>query len=254
MSANILLLVSGGMSVIVAIEAVWVRSHLLPENYRRWISLPAISTTLQTIYYLGLPYFLLLTGMLPPRFWGLSGWDTLAGAAIPLPVAEFVPHLLTTVGSVVYRWLPDIGGTVSTATILGGFLLLLLIIYLQNAETPDGWHKISGLQIIFDVVHWGLYRAILWLIVGNLYLATIGGMVVVAMEWVLASRIGGQTRAEARQLALRFGMGAIAATGFIFVPNLWLIAVTQWLLWQAVRMVVGVWLPQRGTAPPARQV
>lgn len=243
MSSSLGLLAVGGMSVIIAIEAEWVRSHILPPQYRNWFSSPAISAILRIIYFLGLPYFLLIRGLLPPRFWGLSGWNSLATIATPLPVADFLAHMFNTIGRVIYLWIPDIGAVFSTAAILGGFLVVLLMLYLREKPAIGKWYTISVGQIVFDIVHWGLYRAILWVVLGNLYLASIGGMIIIAIEWSIAGKFGNHTLTTIENTTFRFALGVIAVTGFMFVQNLWLIAIAQWLISWSVRTVIFIWHP-----------
>ncbi len=237
MSPQTLLAALGGMSVFVAIEAVWVARRILPAPYRKKIEYLPVQRMLLALYAIGLPYFALMSGLLPPRFLGLRGWDVLAAAFLPQSPAQFLPQALLGIGNTLYLWLPDFGAIVSVTAMLGGVLLVFLA--LNHAETlPPAISEPSAFTVLLDAAHWGFYRAILWRLSGNLYLAAIGGILLIALEWVAVARAGQFSSAESKTLALRFGLGLVGSIAFIFAPNLWLAGIAQWVLWWCIHLLV----------------
>ncbi len=234
MSTDTLLAALGGMSIIVAIEGTWVYMRVLSETIRRQISLPLIRTTLNALYAIGLPYFALVSGLLPAHFLGLRGWDELSGALAPQPIPQFISQLLLGFGNAFFLWLPDFGAIVSTFSLLGGFLLLLWGMSARLRQPKAIVPAPSALITLFDVVHWGFYRAILWSILGSLYLAALGGMVIIALEWIAVAHVGKFDSSTQQRYSLRFGLGVMGTVAFIFAPNLWLVGIAQWVVWQAL--------------------
>lgn len=237
MSPQLLLAALGGMSVFVAVESVWVQRRILPPKYRQWLDFLPVQRTLLALYAVGLPYFALLSGLLPARFLGLRGWDILAAAFSPRPLSQFVPQALLGLGNTLYLWLPDFGAIITVTAILGGVLLVFLALNRTETLSP-AVSEPSAFTALLDVVHWGFYRAILWRLGGNLYFAVVGGILLMTLEWVAVARAGKFSPAETKRLALRFGLGLVSSIAFIFAPNLWLAGLAQWALWWSVHLVV----------------
>ncbi len=237
MSPQILLASLGGMSIFVAIETVWLHRRILPPQYRQKLDYLPLRRTLLALYTIGLPYFALMSGLLPPRFLGLRGWDILAEAFSPQSPAQFLPQALLGVGNTLYLWLPDFGAIISTVAMLGGVWLIFLS--LNHTETLlTATSEPSAFDVLLDVVHWGFYRAILWRLSGNLYLAVVGGILLLLLEWVAVTRAGHFAPTETKRLALRFGLGVVSSIAFIFAPNLWLVGIAQWVLWWCIHLLL----------------
>ncbi len=247
MSPLVLLAALGGLSIFVAIEAVWLHHRILPESVRRRLEIPAVRGSLLAIYAIGFPYFALTSGLVPARFLGLRGWDTLASAFFPQPVSQFLPNFFIAVGDTLYLWLSDFGSIITTFSILGGMFILFLTM-LRKGTPITAIHRPSAFETLFDAVHWGFYRAVLWRLMGNLYLSVLGGILLVALEWIAVARAGRLSGQENRRFVLRFALGLIGGIAFIFAPNLWLVGVAQWVLWWAIFLAGRLWQPQPSTA------
>lgn len=241
MSAPVLLAALGGMSIFVAIEAAWLYSRVLPSGYRHRIDSRIVRVFLLALYAIGLPYFALMSGLLPPRFLGLRGWDALASAFSPQPIAKFIPNFLLGTGNALYLWLPDFGPLLTTVGILGGTFIVFLMLFRRNKPLSAATGQPSAFLTLFDVVHSGFYRAIFWRLLGNLYLATLGGVVILALEWIAVARAGQFSPDDTKRLTLRFGLTLISGIAFIFAPNLWLVGIVHWALWWAVFLSAQLW-------------
>jgi hypothetical protein len=94
-------------------------------------------------------------------------------------------------------------------------------------------------------VHWSFYRGALWVLTGDLYLAVIGGMLLVAAEWLLGPdwlhRI--HRLQDAEELLLDASLLVSTATIFYFMPNLWLLIPMHWFLAALCRVIL-----RRGSA------
>ena len=229
MNDKLLAAIMGIMSIVVALEGIWLSKRVLLNGSLAKLKNKTFETILGAIYFLGLPYLALVTGLLPARFFGLKGLDTIHKVELNIFVS-----ILTQIGNVLLTWIPDFGPTASMTALLGGFYLICLFLYLHIIKTQKT-SSISNIynskiEILFDVIHWSFYRAIVWLIFNDLYLAVIGGGFLNSIEYILSSRLGKVSNALQQRYIFRVALGIITAVIFLFAPNLWLIFVVHLIL------------------------
>jgi hypothetical protein len=181
--------------------------------------LPAI---LRAIYFLGLPYLTLITGLLPARFFGLKGIEFFLIPDLGQPISSVSGTLFTQAGNILFTWLPDFGPMASTSMVLGAIFVLYLGFYLQAIRPTQTTIYQSKVGIIFDAAHWAFYRAAIWLILGSIYAGFLGGLILVLIEYILANWLRKFPTLLQQQFLLRSSLGLLTSITFLFVPNLWL--------------------------------
>jgi hypothetical protein len=234
METKVLVAALGLMSMIVALEATWLAKRIKSDKYLAWLTSKSAEAVLRTIYFIGLPYLALISGLLPARLFGLKGLEFLTVPNFSQAWSEIFNSLLIQIGQILLTWLPDFGLMASLSTLLGGIFFFYFWLYLQ-AIKPQNLESISPgyyskVDLLFDVVHWSFYRAVGWLIFDDLYLGVIGGLIMVLLEYVTASRLGKFSCVGQQQYLLRFGWGLITSVTFLFVPNVWFTFAFQFIL------------------------
>ena len=207
------------------------------------------ASILRFVYYIGLPYTALVLGVLPGRYLGLVGLNRLQTDAAGGVGAGFLVQLRDAASLAVLDWLPGVGALLSLGAIM---LLLLSVAWLGYSRARRGLSpgsEMSGApspfpsvaQAGYQAIHWSFYRSAVWLLTDDLYLAVVGGILLVGVEWLLdPGRMAGVRRAPWAEGPL-MDAGLLIATSaiFFFVPNLWLLAPVHWLLaavsWRWVR-------------------
>ena len=233
-----LALAAGALSCQLS-QIPWLRCRLTGR-------LPGV---LRGVYVVGFPYFALVLGVVPGSRLGLAGLGHLQAIDSGLPG---LPQLGAALSEMVSDWLPDARALAGRAAAPGLLLALAWLGYGlfkrrradsgaashpdQTAALPGTRHPPAGGPSLIEagcqVLHWSFYRAILWLLVDNLYLAAIGGVIVVGLEWALIPGRGTQLRNSSRADGLLPHASLLIANAALFcsVPNLWLLIPVHWLL------------------------
>jgi hypothetical protein len=208
------------------------------------------ASILRFVYYVGLPYTALVLGVLPGRYLGLIGLDRLqtgaaGGVDAGLNAWRLLAQLRDAASLAILDWLPGIGTLLNLGAVM---LLLLSIAWLgysrarRNLSTGPGgagtpFSLPSMVQVGYQAIHWSFYRSVAWLLTNDLYLAVVGGILLVGVEWLLdpGRMTGAQHEAPLIDASLLIATSVI----FLFVPNLWLLVPVHWLLaaasWRWVR-------------------
>ncbi len=220
------------------------------------------ASILRFAYYVGLPYTALVLGVLPGRYLGLVGLDRLqigaaGGAEAGLNAGRLLAQLRDAVSLAVLDWLPGVSALLSLGTVM---LLLLSVAWLGYSRArrslssgppslsslPFGAFSASGakeagapsslpslVHVGYQAIHWSFYRGIAWLLADDLYLAVVGGILLVGVEWLLGSR------RKHEELLIDASLLIATSVIFLFVPNLWLLVPVHWALaatsWRWVR-------------------
>ncbi len=225
-------------------------AHRQDVPLARRLSTGWAASILRFAYYVGLPYTALILGVLPGRYLGLIGLDRLqAGAAGGAEVSSNAWRLLgqlrDAASLAILDWLPGIGTLLSLGAVM---LLLLSVAWLgygrarrslppgpEGAGTPPP--LLSMVQVGYQAIHWSFYRGIVWLLTDDLYLAVVGGILLVGVEWLLDP--GRMAGAEHEQPLIDASLLIATSVIFFFVPNLWLLVPVHWLLaatsWRCVK-------------------
>lgn len=169
--------------------------------------------TARFFYTVGLPYLAVITGLLPPRFLGLKGLETIMALDLNGATGQKAVALL------LFECLAD-GGIV----IRLGLATLLLALGLRWGLTQLGLKPFAArpsmLEILCDGLHWAFYYAIFWMLTDDLYLGVIGGMLWGLLEGALVAWV------QRDDPTYRLGKAIIlilTATIFFYAPNLWLL-------------------------------
>lgn len=224
------------MSMALAIESSWLKRKLQPSTFFNQLGFSYISKILQLIYFIGLPYLALISGLIPARLFGLKGWDTLSATIADMLLTHSFGNWQPGFIAILQLWLPDIGVLVNIFIGFIGIGLFFGWFYLrENSAIPLPFP--SKLQSIFDLIHWGFYRAILWRITGDLYSAVLGSVLLLLIEYLLVYKMGVKDSDTVSQMAIRFGGNTIVAIGFLFAPNLWVAGMLYLLVLQGTIFV-----------------
>lgn len=228
------------------------------QLFRRRTSISWISTLkegwaasiMRFVYFVGLPYAALILGVMPGRYMGLVGlerWQAEQSSLTGLGSVSDVGQALSLVQSILFGvildWLPDVDKVVGLVVIM--FLLLgatwLAYGYLRRGVTSDlginlpslpGEMRTSVVQTAYQGIHWSYYRGAVWLLIGDLYLAVVGGILLVAGEWILDKGWSDKTQHALWREDSLIDASILIATSvmFLFVPNLWLLLPIHWAL------------------------
>lgn len=218
----------GAMSIVVALEAVWLKGKINADKHFGWLSKEPVISILRAIYFVGFPALALVSGLIPARFFGLKGLEALSLVALPRSDAkEIIVATLTQFGKVLQTWIPDFGPMFAIVTLLSGLFFLYFWVYLAMLKSTAMEEKSTFRiypsigDLLFDGIHWSFYRAAVWLISGSLYLGIVGGLAILLVEYALASRVGNFSTELQQQYVLRFMLGLLTTLAFFFAPNLW---------------------------------
>jgi len=227
-----------GMSVVVAVEGAWFDARLRGAAWSAFVRHPAAVWAMRLVYVCGFPYLALMTGLLPPRLFGLKGLEALSLPDFSQSLPLIAAGLAEQGGNLLLAWLPDFGPAATVmpltagAFVLGGWLFRLR---LGEGEMAYA----SWPEALLDVIHWSFYRAVGWLLFGNLYAGSVTGILAVLAEYAAAGRAGRFSAARQTQYALRFAIGLTVAVTFVFIPNLWFAAALHLGLAWAARGLSG---------------
>jgi hypothetical protein len=241
----------GFLSIILwMVAAQLARRRDIPLARR--LSTGWAASILRFVYYVGLPYTALVLGVLPGRYLGLVGLDRLqtgaAGGVEASPDAwRLFAQLRDAASLAILDWLPGIGTLLS----LGAVMLLLLSVawlgYSRARRSLSPGSEVAGasfplpsmIQVAYQAIHWSFYRSVAWLLTDDLYLAVVGGILLVGVEWLLDP--GRIARVEHEEPLIDASLLIATSVIFFFVPNLWLLVPMHWLLaaasWRCVKRV-----------------
>jgi len=249
-----LLFFFGLASILVFLGGVWVAHKLQQTEKLTFLGASWLQTSAQMLYFLGIPYLTLILGLIPARFFGLRALISTTDPNSNQSILNILERLLTQTGDLVLAWLPDLGSMAPTSALLGAIFILYTWFYLQAlrgylrpANPVSSPAKVNGAidsepyfspmllypsktWIIFDIAHWAFYRAIAWFVLGTIYLGIFGGLVLILVEYTLASRLSRFSTAEQQRYLFRFGLGLVTSIIFLFTPNVWLILIFQTVL------------------------
>ncbi|MEM7028819.1 MAG: hypothetical protein AAF629_04455 [Chloroflexota bacterium] len=233
--------------------AVWVQRIFLSEAESRDRKLVWWQVPVQFIYFVGGSYLALITGLIPARFFGLTGMVGNFNLTAP-GLLGWTKATITYIFHWALSWLSIAEAMIS----IGGLLSLLVIIYFGlyfrtfRTERDQSISFVSQdtlyptkLEICFDFAHWVFYRTILWRLLDNLYLATLGGTFLILIEYGVAYQISRPSKKEEQRYWLRFAISFVTTLIFFTVPNLWTSLLFQILLALSAEMLFA-WYKKSG--------
>lgn len=167
------------------------------------------------LYFVGLPYLGLISGVLTTKSLGLKGLDYFALASAAGSFQQAGTLLLL-------EWLLD------SQVLIPLSLLALLFLsgirwHLSHNHIRLALPQVSMLAVIYTGLHWAFYRAAFWTITGDLYLGLVWGIGLVTGEWLLIGWIQKQLLPQSSHLLTQFMVLTLTGLLFFYVPNLWLI-------------------------------
>lgn len=191
------------------------------------------------VYYVGLPYLVLITGVLSSRLLGLKGLEyfLLIDVQAALESGRLAAELQYAGLLMVLEWFVDSSSTIGAGlvalTVLAGITLGLARAGVAVAGNPG----MTAVGVIYYGLHWSFYRAIFWLIAGDLYLGVVWGAALAMMEAMLVARLRPDWPGQQSSFLLNSVILVLTATVFYYSPNLWLL----WLIQGAMVALVTLW-------------
>ena len=178
----------------------------------------------QFFYFVGIPYLAIIMGQITPGLLGLKGVEHIA---LINWNSQFVAvQLQQATALVLLEWLFDLPAAVVVgciAIIILASIWGVMLRYPLHVTPPGG----SVLIAIYYGLHWAFYRAIFWLITGDLYLGTVLGAAWVILEWMLCHLVQKQQPARQQEFLINVIILTLTATVFYYSPNLWLLFPVQ---------------------------
>lgn len=171
------------------------------------------------LYFVGLPYLALISGVLTPRLLGLKGLDYFALISQGSSLAGSLQQALTLT---LLEWLLDSQWLIPLSLLA---LLFLSCVRWQLARDKLALTlpPISGLEVIYSGLHWAFYRAAFWAATGDLYLGLVWGIGFVIIERLLLGWIQKQALLQSPAFFVELMVLSLTSLLFFYVPNLWLI-------------------------------
>ncbi len=178
----------------------------------------------QFFYFVGIPYFVIIFGGLSPKLLGLKGLDHFNlinwnSDFLAVQVQQAITLMLL-------EWLLD-----SSLTILVGSVTLLGLVSIWLGLKRHGVEFTPApepmLRTVYYALHWAFYRAVFWLITGELYLGVVLGSGLVILEWLLIQTFQNQSPTQRQQFLTSAIILILTATIFFYSPNLWLLLPIQ---------------------------
>jgi hypothetical protein len=121
------------------------------------------------------------------------------------------------------EWLVDSG-----ATIMAGLAALVILAGLRLSLARSGitlgaGERATVVDTVYQALHWAFYRAVIWLLTGDLYLAVVLGVGLVLAEWLLVTWIRPAWADRQQALLTNSLILILTAAIFYYSPNLWLL-------------------------------
>lgn len=207
------------LSIGLSASPVWFKQKPASNKTWRIIEEPWLGQAARFFYFVGLPYLAVLVGILTPQMLGLKGLENVG----LIDGGNLAAGLQTVLVLMLLEWLVD-----SSATIIVGLTALVILGGLRLSLARSGialgaGYRATVVDTVYQVVHWAFYRAVIWLLTGDLYLAVVLGVGLVLGEWLLVTWIR-QAWADWQQVILTDSLILIlTAAIFYYSPNLWLL-------------------------------
>jgi len=210
-----ILLLSIGLSAVPA----WLERKPASNKTWRIIEEPWLGQAARIFYFVGLPYLAIILGILTPRMLGLKGLENVG----LIDGENLAAGLQTVLVLMLLEWLVD-----SSATFIAGLVALVILGGLclslaRSGITLETGYRAIVVDTVYQAMHWAFYRAVIWLLSGDLYLAVVLGVGLVLAEWLLVTWIR-QIWTDRQQVILTNSLILIlTAAIFYYSPNLWLL-------------------------------
>jgi hypothetical protein len=185
-------------------------------------------------YFVGLPYFAIVFGLLSAQKLGLKGLEyfSLMRLSPPVSAVSFLSEVWRATTLMALAWLPDLSWF-----IFPGLLVLLIwsgtLTSLAHAEAVKLPAKLTGRDFLYYGLHWAFYWGIFWLLTGDPFFGVLLGTGLAAAELKVEQIFlpGQNGRLIVTMLTL-----ILMAMTFYYSANLWLV----WLM-----QIIMIWLAQR---------
>jgi hypothetical protein len=208
------------LSLVLAVGWEGVRQKRAGDPFWQQVSEQWHGRLAQFFYFVGIPYLTVIFGVVTPRLLGLKGAEHFA--LINWQSDTLAAQIQQAFTLLLLEWLLD-----SSSMILGGLLALLLLaaVWLglarSGATIPPLGQSVLGTA--YASLHWTFYRAIFWMVTGDLYLGVVLGAALVLLEWGLIDHLKKRQPLQNPRLLTQTLLLILTATIFYYTPNWWLL-------------------------------
>lgn len=209
------------LSLALPVGWSWLKGKRIKAGVGQMINEQWWNPAARFFYWVGLPYLAIISGVLPPRFLGLKGLENFISISL---TGDFSAELQKAVTIMLLEGVID--GNVMLGVGLAA-LLILTGIRLGLAQLGlglgAGYHDASVLDTVYDSLHWAFYRAIFWVITGDLYLGVVWGAAWQLLEWALSAWVQKSWPAQKQHFLTNTIILILTSMIFFYSPNLWLL-------------------------------
>lgn len=191
-----------------------IRNRIFQALAERWLR-----HLVQIFYFIGIPYFAVISGILPARLLGLKGITYFNLIDLNGDVISQIQQAATLM---LLEWLLD--GSLMVVAGLGALVLFGgIYLGLRRQGVMMRLAPTSTLRIIYCSLHWAFYRAVFWSVTDDLYLGVVFGSSFIILEWVLLDALQKRWSTRQPQFLTNIIILVIISTIFFYSPNLWLL-------------------------------
>jgi hypothetical protein len=188
------------------------------------------------LYYIGIPYAVLLRGVALPRLMGLTHLDWVKGIGLGTALAGGTFLIL----ALIWWWYArDVAALPPPARERQGTSL-------EFAGSINGWTLLR--EVIYLETHWAFYRSAVILFLDNYYAGVFLGFLLVTLEWSInpAWRTDLSLPGRSVSIFLRWCMAFVMTIIFLFTRNLWLLVPIHWGIEVACRRLLAAFSQRLG--------
>jgi len=246
------------------------------EKVKGWSLASWLLQLLRLVYYVGLPFCLLLNGDAVER-----SLRRFLGFSIPpvgfLMRGVLLPRAMGLGGATTSEWFAGIG--IGIALGLGAFFLMASgwwyfahsvrtlpwgqtgspdpganigePVAVATSSSTQAWWAILW-EAIYAEMHWAFYRAGPIILLDNFYAGIFLGFLILSLEWWTnpAWRRNWDTVTQRPDVVLSWSLAFVMAIIFLFTRNLWLAITLHWAIEMGYRQLLPV--PQHDKGPQLR--
>ena len=181
--------------------------------------MPYLGQAARFFYFVGLPYLAVILGIVTTRMLGLKGLEHVG----LIEGGSLASGLQTVLILTLLEWLVD-----SSTTILAGVAALVILGGLRLSLARSGialgvGYRATVVDTIYQALHWAFYRAVIWVLTGDLYLAVVLGAGLVLAEWLLVTWLRQDWADQQQVIWLDSLILILTAAIFYYSPNLFLL-------------------------------
>jgi hypothetical protein len=230
-------------------DIAWHYRRPRPGRIGRWVGLVKgwpyyhwLLEAIRLLYYIGIPYAVLLRGVALPRLMGLTHLDWVRGIGLGTALGGGTFLIL----AFTWWWYARaVAALPPSARERQGTSL-------RFAGSTNGWSLLR--EAIYLETHWAFYRSATILLLDDYYVGIFLGFLLVTLEWSMNPAWRKDWGLSWRSVDILMGWSMAFATTivFFFIRNLWVLVPIHWGIGIACRNLVAILDKQLATSTQTR--